>query len=185
MRCSGDCLAAFPPRTRVAVEPRHESWWTPQIRRVLEERRCGPHLDRPSRPPAHAVVADGGLGLRTVPRGTGPALAEVRDRRAAIVGRPDHEGVRRRRGRFRVLQQRPERCRGVRRGRPGEGRATGRSDGEPYAAVTRRRGTLRADLSVAWRVARASGRMIALSEYLSCDSRALGKAFPRPERWFR
>ncbi len=33
-----DCLAAFPPRTRVAVEPRHESWWTPQIRRVLEER---------------------------------------------------------------------------------------------------------------------------------------------------
>jgi len=32
------CLACFPPGTRVAVEPRHESWWTPEIRDVLESR---------------------------------------------------------------------------------------------------------------------------------------------------
>jgi uncharacterized protein YecE (DUF72 family) len=30
-----DCLAAFPPGSRVAVEPRHESWWTDEIRDVL------------------------------------------------------------------------------------------------------------------------------------------------------
>ncbi|WP_329340903.1 DUF72 domain-containing protein [Streptomyces sp. NBC_00663] len=32
------CLACFPPGTRVAVEPRHESWWTPEVREVLESR---------------------------------------------------------------------------------------------------------------------------------------------------
>ncbi|MFD8275795.1 DUF72 domain-containing protein [Streptomyces flaveolus] len=32
------CLACFPPGTRVAVEPRHESWWTPEVRGVLESR---------------------------------------------------------------------------------------------------------------------------------------------------
>lgn len=30
------CLGCFPSRTRTAVEPRHESWWTPEIREVLE-----------------------------------------------------------------------------------------------------------------------------------------------------
>ncbi|MEV0980273.1 DUF72 domain-containing protein [Streptomyces sp. NPDC049915] len=32
------CLACFPAGTRVAVEPRHESWWTPEVRAVLESR---------------------------------------------------------------------------------------------------------------------------------------------------
>jgi uncharacterized protein YecE (DUF72 family) len=31
-----DCLAQFPAGTRVAVEPRHESWWTDDIRALLE-----------------------------------------------------------------------------------------------------------------------------------------------------
>ncbi|WP_306190827.1 DUF72 domain-containing protein [Streptomyces sp. MK5] len=31
-------LAAFPPGARVAVEPRHDSWWTPEVRRVLQLR---------------------------------------------------------------------------------------------------------------------------------------------------
>lgn len=31
-----DCLAAFPPGIRVAVEPRHESWWTDEVRALLE-----------------------------------------------------------------------------------------------------------------------------------------------------
>jgi uncharacterized protein YecE (DUF72 family) len=32
------CLACFPAGTRVAVEPRHETWWTPAVRGVLEKR---------------------------------------------------------------------------------------------------------------------------------------------------
>ncbi|WP_330326760.1 DUF72 domain-containing protein [Streptomyces pseudovenezuelae] len=32
------CLACFPASTRVAVEPRHVSWWTPATREVLETR---------------------------------------------------------------------------------------------------------------------------------------------------
>ncbi len=31
-----ECLAQFPPGTRVAVEPRHDSWWTDEIRALLE-----------------------------------------------------------------------------------------------------------------------------------------------------
>ncbi|CCK31205.1 hypothetical protein BN159_6826 [Streptomyces davaonensis JCM 4913] len=30
------CLSCFPPGTRVAVEPRHDSWWTRTIREVLQ-----------------------------------------------------------------------------------------------------------------------------------------------------
>ncbi|MEU9311363.1 DUF72 domain-containing protein [Streptomyces sp. NPDC048256] len=32
------CLSCFPSGTRVAVEPRHESWWTPDVRDVLRAR---------------------------------------------------------------------------------------------------------------------------------------------------
>ncbi|MER5184324.1 DUF72 domain-containing protein [Streptomyces sp. NPDC002896] len=35
-----DCLSWFPAGTRVAVEPRHDSWWTPDVRAVLENRRA-------------------------------------------------------------------------------------------------------------------------------------------------
>ncbi|WP_340560380.1 DUF72 domain-containing protein [Streptomyces sp. GSL17-111] len=34
------CLAAFPPTVRVAVEPRHPTWWTPEIRDVLTAHRA-------------------------------------------------------------------------------------------------------------------------------------------------
>ena len=34
------CLACFPRATRVAVEPRHASWWTAEVREVLESRRA-------------------------------------------------------------------------------------------------------------------------------------------------
>ncbi len=30
-----ETLSCFPPGTRVAVEPRHESWWVPEVREVL------------------------------------------------------------------------------------------------------------------------------------------------------
>jgi uncharacterized protein YecE (DUF72 family) len=32
----GECLARFPSGTRVAVEPRHTSWWTDEVRALLE-----------------------------------------------------------------------------------------------------------------------------------------------------
>ncbi|MEV5432180.1 DUF72 domain-containing protein [Streptomyces sp. NPDC052701] len=35
-----DCLACFPPSARVAVEPRHDSWWTPRVRAVLVSRKA-------------------------------------------------------------------------------------------------------------------------------------------------
>jgi uncharacterized protein YecE (DUF72 family) len=34
----GRCLRAFPPDVRVAVEPRHDSWWTEEVRALLTER---------------------------------------------------------------------------------------------------------------------------------------------------
>ncbi|MGW2370966.1 MULTISPECIES: DUF72 domain-containing protein [Kitasatospora] len=45
------CLAAFPAGVRVAVEPRHPSWWTPEIRAVLTGRAAALcWADRESRP---------------------------------------------------------------------------------------------------------------------------------------
>ncbi|GAA4933193.1 DUF72 domain-containing protein [Streptomyces coeruleoprunus] len=32
------CLGCFPAGARIAVEPRHDSWWSPAVRRVLEDR---------------------------------------------------------------------------------------------------------------------------------------------------
>jgi uncharacterized protein YecE (DUF72 family) len=44
-------LALFPAEVRVAVEPRHPSWWTSQVRSVLEHRRAALcWADRRSRP---------------------------------------------------------------------------------------------------------------------------------------
>ncbi|GEC06683.1 histidine kinase [Streptomyces spinoverrucosus] len=34
------CLACFPTGTRIAVEPRHDSWWTPEVEQVLRSRRA-------------------------------------------------------------------------------------------------------------------------------------------------
>lgn len=48
-----ETLACFPAGTRVVVEPRHASWWTPELRHVLE--RCDAALcwaDRGSEPVA-------------------------------------------------------------------------------------------------------------------------------------
>ena len=35
-----ECLGRFPPEIRVAVEPRHESWWTGEVRDVLGARNA-------------------------------------------------------------------------------------------------------------------------------------------------
>ncbi|MFJ2837148.1 DUF72 domain-containing protein [Nocardia sp. NPDC087230] len=46
-----DCLRCFPATVRVAVEPRHASWWTGEIRAVLESRNAAlAWADRDSRP---------------------------------------------------------------------------------------------------------------------------------------
>ncbi|MER6053459.1 DUF72 domain-containing protein [Streptomyces sp. NPDC001793] len=45
------CLDCFPAGTRVAVEPRHDSWWTDAVRAVLERRGAALcWADRGSRP---------------------------------------------------------------------------------------------------------------------------------------
>ncbi len=45
------CLRCFPASVRVAVEPRHESWWTDEIRAVLHARSAAlAWADRESRP---------------------------------------------------------------------------------------------------------------------------------------
>ncbi|WP_448320425.1 DUF72 domain-containing protein [Streptomyces sp. CO7] len=46
-----DCLARFPSGVRVAVEPRHDSWWTDRVRSVLEAHGAALcWADRGSRP---------------------------------------------------------------------------------------------------------------------------------------
>ncbi|REF37948.1 DUF72 domain-containing protein [Thermasporomyces composti] len=46
-----ECLDAFPADVRVSVEPRHPSWWTSQVRRVLEDRQAAlAWTDRLGRP---------------------------------------------------------------------------------------------------------------------------------------
>lgn len=48
------CLRCFPPRVRVAVEPRHLSWWLPETRALLTERGAAlcwsDRLGRPQSP---------------------------------------------------------------------------------------------------------------------------------------
>ena len=47
------CLACFPAGTRIAVEPRHESWWNPDLRDVLTARGAAlVWADKGSRPVA-------------------------------------------------------------------------------------------------------------------------------------
>ena len=46
-----DALAAFPARVRVAVEPRHPSWWTDEVAAALHDRNAALVLaDRRARP---------------------------------------------------------------------------------------------------------------------------------------
>jgi uncharacterized protein YecE (DUF72 family) len=56
------CLRAFPPDARVAVEPRHETWWTGEVRAVLERRGAALcWADRRNRPATPLwVTADWG-----------------------------------------------------------------------------------------------------------------------------
>ncbi|MCV2489669.1 DUF72 domain-containing protein [Geodermatophilus sp. YIM 151500] len=87
-----DCLAQFPPGARVAVEPRHESWWTDEVRALLEG--FGAALcwaDRAQRPvtPLWRTAGWGYLRLHTGAEGWGypPGALQVwADRLAGAYG---------------------------------------------------------------------------------------------------
>jgi uncharacterized protein YecE (DUF72 family) len=91
-----DCLGQFPPGIRVAVEPRHDSWWTDEIRALLE--RYGAALcwaDRAERPvtPLWRTAGWGYLRMHTGARSWGypPATLQLwADRLLATYG-PDDE----------------------------------------------------------------------------------------------
>jgi uncharacterized protein YecE (DUF72 family) len=64
-------LAAFGPSVRVAVEFRHESWFVPETRKLLEHRRAALCLaDSPRRKQPHWRTAD--WGFIRFHEGTGP-----------------------------------------------------------------------------------------------------------------
>jgi uncharacterized protein YecE (DUF72 family) len=81
-------LARFPAEVRVAVEPRHGTWWTDEVRAVLERRRAALcWADRRSRPiaPLWRTTDFGYLRLhegraRPWPRYGGTALGSWLDR---------------------------------------------------------------------------------------------------------
>ena len=71
---------------RVAVEPRHETWWTDEIRQILAAHDASAVLGRPARPPDHTAVVHRDVGLSAVPRGHGPAVAQLRPAGAEVLG---------------------------------------------------------------------------------------------------
>ena len=111
LRAAPDDLAAtldhFPAGVRVAVEPRHESWWTDEVREVLTRARRRPGLGGPARPADRPAVADGVVGLPAAARGPGPPVAVLRSGRAGHLGVAAAGDVRRRPRLLRLLQQRP------------------------------------------------------------------------------
>jgi uncharacterized protein YecE (DUF72 family) len=73
------CLAAFPADARVAVEPRHESWWTDEVRDILT--RHGAALcwaDRRGRP-ITPLWATAGWGYVRLHEGTAQPLPSYGD----------------------------------------------------------------------------------------------------------
>jgi len=93
------CLRAFPRSARVAVEPRHESWWSREVRSVLERRGAALcWADRRNRPVTPRwVTADWGYvrfheGAASPPPSYGrTALASWLDRIAAAWPGPSAE----------------------------------------------------------------------------------------------
>ena len=100
-----ECLAQFPAGTRVAVEPRHESWWTDEIRALLE--RYGAALcwaDRDEKPVA-PLWRTTDWGYLRFHHGFEQWALPAGD--PAAVGRPAGCHLGAGRGRARLLQQRP------------------------------------------------------------------------------
>ena len=113
------CLAAFPRDARVAVEPRHESWWTDEVREVLERRGAALcWADRRGRP-VTPLWRTAGWGYVRLHEGTASPRPSYGRQRAGDLARPH----RRRLAagppgrRVRLLQQRPRRGAAVRNAR--------------------------------------------------------------------
>jgi uncharacterized protein YecE (DUF72 family) len=90
------CLAQFPPDVRVAVEPRHESWWSPAVRSVLEQRGAALcWADRQSRPitPLWRTTSWGYLRLHHGRSGWGYGRTALRTWHERLVGtwEPDED----------------------------------------------------------------------------------------------
>ena len=105
------CLAEFAKAggeapVRVAVEPRHPSWWTERDPRPACRPRRRPVLGRPARASGDAAMADGRVGLPQVSRGRGAAVATLRHQRAAVLAGPDPGGMAGTGAGLRLLQQR-------------------------------------------------------------------------------
>ncbi len=73
------------------------SWWTDEVRDVLDRARRRAVLGRPARPPDHPAVAHRRLRLPAPARGPGAAPARGTAGRALVLGRPARRRVRRRR----------------------------------------------------------------------------------------
>ena len=125
-----DCLAQFPAGIRVAVEPRHDSWWTDEIRALLER----------TAPPSAGPIATSSQSHRCGAPPTGATSASTTARTGGPTGprrcssgptgwRPPAPG----RGRARLLQQRPRLRRGRRRGGLRRRRPRSRRDADPGA----------------------------------------------------
>ncbi|MGY1710185.1 DUF72 domain-containing protein [Geodermatophilus sp. SYSU D00758] len=91
-----DCLQQFPPGLRVAVEPRHDTWWTDEVRDLLE--RHGAALcwaDRAEQPvtPLWRTAGWGYLRLHTGAEGWGypPAVLHRWAERLAGAYGPDED----------------------------------------------------------------------------------------------
>jgi uncharacterized protein YecE (DUF72 family) len=91
-----ECLAQFPAGTRVAVEPRHDSWWTDEIRALLE--RYGAALcwaDRGEKPvtPLWRTTDWGYVRFHTGADGWGypPETLQLWADRLAVTWGPDED----------------------------------------------------------------------------------------------
>ena len=106
------CLACFPRGARVAVEPRHGSWWTDEVRDVLTRRRAAlcwaDRLGRPATP----LWRTADWGYVRMHEGTASPRPSYGRSGPRHLARPDRRRVAsdvRWRRRVRVLQQRPGR----------------------------------------------------------------------------
>ena len=150
-----ECLRQFPAAIRVAVEPRHESWWTDEVRDVLAARDAALCWADRKGSAVTPLWRTAGWGYLRLHEGDAEPWPSYRDATLRHLGRPDHGQLGRRPGGVRVFQQRPELCRAPRRGPAGRGRRRARRGGRPGLA---RMGGGRVRLGDAARVVRRQGR---------------------------
>ena len=106
-------LSAFRGAVPVAVEPRHKSWFVPELCDLLRRYDAAFVHGRPARAD-HAAVVDGVVDIPAAPPGESHSTAVLRRPRPGELGRPPGRRPGRRSG-LRLLQQRPPGLRGPQR----------------------------------------------------------------------